>query len=67
MLQMEFEKNHNTIGYYFMAKISRFIDKIGDAITYVNRGLELQPNNFRLIEFAEDLEKLCAKRKKFWF
>jgi len=57
-----FEKNHNVVGYYFMSKISRFMGQIGDAVTYVHRGLKLQPNNFRLLEFAEDLSELYKRR-----
>ena len=50
-----FEKNQNVVGYYFMAKISRFLGKTGDAVTYAHRGLKLQPKNYRLLEFVEDL------------
>ena len=57
-----FEKNHNVVGYYFMSKISRFIGRIEDAVTYVHRGLKLQPQNFRLLEFAEYLSDLSKRR-----
>lgn len=62
-----FEKNHNVVGYFFMAKLSRYLGNIGNATTYVHKGLELQPNNFRLLEFAEDLAELTKTqpRKRF--
>ncbi len=57
-----FEKNHNVVGYYFMAKISRFLGNINDAVTFAHNGLKLQPNNYRLLEFAEDLAYLSKRQ-----
>lgn len=56
-----FERNHNVVGYYFMAKISRFLGDVGDAVTYADKGLQLQPNNYRLMELAEDLTELSKR------
>lgn len=52
-----FEKNSNTIAFYFLAKISRWKNETKRALEYVQRGLELQPSNFKLIDFKEDLER----------
>lgn len=57
-----FEKNHNVVGYFFMAKTSRFLGNVGDATTYVYNGLKIQPNNYRLLEFAEDLTRLTKNQ-----
>ncbi len=59
-----FEKNHNVVGYYFIAKIYRFQKEIGNSIEYVKKGLDLQPHNFRLIEFSDELAKLTQERNR---
>jgi tetratricopeptide (TPR) repeat protein len=55
--QNEFEKNHNTIGYYFLAKIYRFSGDLGKAKENIKMGLSLQPYNYRLQEFLDEIEK----------
>ena len=55
--QNDFEKNHNTIGYYFLAKIFRFSGDMGKAKESLDKGLLLQPYNIRLQEFYRDIEK----------
>ncbi len=59
-----FEMNHNAVSYYFLAKISRFLNKIDDSLKYIQQGLEIQPNNFRLQEFKDDLIKIKTERKQ---
>jgi tetratricopeptide (TPR) repeat protein len=54
--QNEFEKNHNTIGFYYLAKIYRFSGDIIKAKNYLESGLKLQPYNFRLQEFYDDIK-----------
>jgi tetratricopeptide (TPR) repeat protein len=55
--QNEFEKNHNTIGYYYLAKINRFSGDLVEAKKYLDYGLSLQPYNYRLQEFFDDINR----------
>lgn len=48
-----FEKNHNTVSFYFLAKISNFLKDKDSAKEFVRKGLLLQPNNYRLLDFME--------------
>ncbi len=59
-----FEKNHNVVGYYFIAKIYRVQKDLGNSILFVKKGLDLQPNNFRMIEFSDELAKMTQDRNR---
>jgi len=64
---VQYEKNLNTIGYYFIAKISFYQNNFFDAIDYLRQGLELQPNNWKLLSFKEEIEaKMKRSRSKWW-
>jgi tetratricopeptide (TPR) repeat protein len=54
--QNDFEKNHNTIGYYYLAKIYRFLGEIVKAKNCLDKGLLLQPYNNRLQDFYDDIK-----------
>ncbi len=51
------EKNHNTIGYYYAARMSMNLKNYNDADLYINNGLHLQPYNHKLIYLRKDLRK----------
>ncbi len=59
--QTDFERNSNTVGYYFLAKISRYIKDLKGSLAYIKKGLELQPNNFKLLEFQEQIKPFLQK------
>lgn len=54
--QNDFEKNHNTIGYYYLAKIYRFLGEIVKAKDCLDKGLLLQPYNSRLQDFYDNIK-----------
>jgi len=58
----ELEKNHNTVNYYFLGKICNFIYEYELSIKYLNLGLEIQPNNFKISEL---LDTILNKLKKY--
>jgi hypothetical protein len=61
------EKNHNTIGFYFMAVTSRYLNDGVKAAMFINKGLELQPNNFKLHELKKEVHNASIeKSNKKW-
>jgi len=55
--QNDFEKNHNTIGYYYLAKIYKFSNDTVKAKECLEKGLSLQPYNTRLLDFYDDVKR----------
>ncbi|MCB5284060.1 MAG: hypothetical protein LHW45_00475 [Candidatus Cloacimonetes bacterium] len=56
-----YQKNSTAISYYYLAKINIYTNNHRDALDYVNKGLELQPNNLR---FQEQKTFILEKIKK---
>ena len=53
--QTEFEKNHNAVSYFFLARLSRYMNQIDQAIKYIKKGLEIQPSNYKLQDYYDNL------------
>ncbi|MCB9341209.1 MAG: NB-ARC domain-containing protein [Gelidibacter sp.] len=50
-----FEENSNAVGYHYLAKIYIFIKDLTKAKEFIDKGLKLQPQNFRLRELMDEI------------